>query len=288
MLSARLGLLIASVALAQQPTPELTRRALTRLEQEANRFERNAHRFVGIETLVQTQPEDTRYSRGPRGIETKLPGDKHEIVSQYTYVSTDEPGGSLKEVRLVLTIDGMKWKRGKKDLSQLANQIGNREAKNRAKTLESYEEFGLRGFLSDAGQLILLFARGGMEKHEFTYDRVDGAPGHGPAWVYKYQQIDGGHSLTIYGGKEPIHQRLHGEVWVRPSDAMPVRVTINSNHEVNHVQIRDITIVDYQMTEWNVLLPLRIDHKQYVDTQLFVVDQFTYTDFKQTIPGTPR
>jgi hypothetical protein len=288
MLSALLGLLIASIALAQGPTPELTRAALTRLEQEANRFERNAHRFVGIETLRQTQPEDTRYGKGPRGTETKLPEDTHEIVSEYTYVSTDEPGGSLKEVRLVLTVDGMKWKRGKKDLSQLANQIGNREAKNRAKTMESYEEYGLRGFLSDAGQLILLFARGGMEKHEFRYDRIDGASGHGPVWVYKYQQIDGGHGLTIYGGKEPIHQRLHGEVWVRPSDGMPVRVTINSNHEVNHIQIRDFTAVDYEMSEWNVLLPSRIDHKQYVDAQLFVIDQFTYTKFKQTNPGPAR
>ena len=114
----------------------------------------------------------------------------------------------------MLTVDGLKWKSGKKDLSELAEQIGNRDVKNKANTLESYEQYGLRGFLSDAGQLILLFARHGIEKYDFVYDRSEiGAAG--PMWVYKYSQLDGAQTLTIYGEKQPVRQRLAGEVWVQ-------------------------------------------------------------------------
>jgi hypothetical protein len=287
MLATLLGLLAASILNAQQPTPVQTRAVLARLGKEADRFERNAHRFTGTETLRQTQPDGTRFSTGPRGITTKLPGIEHEIVSEYGYISSDEPGGSLKEVRLVLTVDGLKWKRGKKDLSDLAARIGSQDAKNRARTLANYEDYGLRGFLSDAGQLILLFARHGIEKYDFTYDRNEiGASG--TVWVYKYAQLDGPQALTIYGSKQPLRQRLAGEVWVQSSDLQPVRVTMHSEHVMNEAKVRDVTLVDYDPSRWGLLLPSRIDHRQYVDQQLFVIDQFFYSDFKQTVPGKLR
>ncbi len=287
MLAILPGLLTASLFTGQQPTPAQTRAVLVRLDQEADRFERNAHRFVGIETLRQTQPEGTRFGTGPRGITTKLPGVVHEIESEYGYTSSDEPGGSLKEVRVVLTVDGLKWKSGKKDLSALAEQIGNRDVKNKAHTLESYEQYGLRGFLSDAGQLILLFARHGVEKYDFVYDRSEiGAAG--PMWVYKYSQLDGAQALTIYGEKQPVRQRLAGEVWVQSSDSLPVRVTMQSERVVKDVKVRDVTLVDYEQSSWGLLLPSHIDHRQYVDLQLFVIDEFFYTAFKQTIPGKLR
>ena len=287
MLAILPGLLTASLFTGQQPTPAQTRAVLVRLGQEADRFERNAHRFVGIETLRQTQPEGTRFGTGPRGITTKLPGVVHEIESEYGYTSSDEPGGSLKEVRVVLTVDGLKWKSGKKDLSALAEQIGNRDVKNKAHTLESYEQYGLRGFLSDAGQLILLFARHGVEKYDFVYDRSEiGAAG--PMWVYKYSQLDGAQALTIYGEKQPVRQRLAGEVWVQSSDSLPVRVTMQSERVVKDVKVRDVTLVDYEQSSWGLLLPSHIDHRQYVDLQLFVIDEFFYTAFKQTIPGKLR
>jgi hypothetical protein len=283
MFALALGVMVLTAASAQQPTAEQTRLVLSRLAQEADRFERNAHRFTGIETLRQVQPEGTRYSTGPRGITTKLPEAVHEIVSEYGYISSDEPGGSLKEVRLVLTVNGLKWKRGKKDLSDLANRIGSRDAKNRGRTLESYENYGLRGFLSDAGQIILLFSRGGVERFEFSFDRAESG-----AWVYKYRQIDGPQALTIYGGKQPIRQKLQGEYWARSSDATPLRVTLDSAHQSNEIDIRDLTMVDYEMSRWGLLLPTRIDHRQFTGNKLFVVDEFRYKEFKQVQPGKIR
>jgi hypothetical protein len=287
MLAILPGLLTASLFVAQPPTPAQNRAVLVRLGKEADNFERNAHRFTGTEMLRQTQPDGTRFGTGPRGITTKLPGVVHEIVSEYGYVSSDEPGGSLKEVRIVLTVDGLKWKRGKKDLSALAERIGSHDAKNPARTLESYEDYGLRGFLSDAGQLILIFARHGIEKYDFAYDRNEiGASG--PIWVYKYTQLDGWQALTIYGEKETVRQRLAGEIWVQSSDLLPVRVTMQSERVVKDAKLRDVTLVDYEPSSWGLLLPSHIDHRQYVDQELFVIDEFFYTAFKQTIPGKLR
>lgn len=280
--------LFAHFVFAQQPSPEQTRSVVARLAREADRFERNAHRFTGLETLRQVQPAGTRFGKGPRGITTRLPEAVHEIISEYGYISSDEPGGSLKEVRLVLTIDGLKWKTGKKSLNDLAGRIGASDAKNPARSLESYEDYGLRGFLSDAGQLILLFSRGAAEKYEFAFDRTETDAVHGPTHVYRYQQLDGGQALTIYGGKEPIRQKLHGEVWSRTSDALPFRITIDSTHKMNESEVRDVTAVDYEFSRWGLLLPSQINHRQFVDTQLFVTDEFTYTGFKQTIPGKLR
>ena len=273
---------------AQQPTPEQTRSVVARLAREADLFERNAHRFTGVETLRQVQPAGTRFGKGPRGIITRLPEAVHEIVSEYGYISSDEPGGSLKEVRLVLTIDGFKWKTGKKDLNDLAGRIGAHDAKNPSRSLESYEDYGLRGFLSDAGQLILLFSRGGTEKYEFSFDRGESETTQGASYVYRYQQLDGGQALTIYGGKEPIRQKLHGELWVRTADQLPFRITIDSTHQMYESEVRDVTAVDYDLSHWGILLPARINHQQFVDGQLFVTDDFTYSGFKQTIPGKLR
>ena len=276
-----------SAALAAAPTTEQTRAVLARLTREADQFERNAHRFSGVETLQQVQPEGTRFSRSNRGLETRLPAATNVIVSEYGFISSDEPGGSLKEVRSILTVNGLKWKRGKKDLNDLATQIAREDAKNRVRTLERYENFGLRGFLQDAGQLILLFARRGTERYEFTFDR-EASSLAGPAWVYKYRQIDGPAAFTIYGQKQPIRQRLEGEVWLSRGDGLPVRVVMHSNHSVKESKVRDITIVDYEMSRWGFLLPSRIDHKQYVDGELFVADDFTYKDFREVISGRPR
>ncbi|HYP08396.1 MAG TPA: hypothetical protein VER03_19335, partial [Bryobacteraceae bacterium] len=258
-----------------------------RLGTEADRFEANAYRFIGLETLRQTQPAGTRFSTGPRGIVTGLPAITHVVVSEFGFVSSDEPGGSLKEVRSILTVDGVKWARGKKELSQLANGIASRDARNPAKTLERFEDYGLRGFLSDAGQLILLFARRWAEKYEFTVDR-DGIDTSGPVWVFRYQQIDGNAALNIYGEKEPMRERLAGEVWLSAGDGLPVRITIEAKYVADATQVRDVTAVSYQMSQWGFLLPSAIDHRQFVDGSLFVIDEFRYEGFKEVLSARPR
>src|SRR6185436_13626241 len=112
---------LAASATAQ--TPEALRAVIERLGKEADLFDKRAHRVTGIETLRQTLPRGSRISKGKRGVETVLPEQTREIVSEYGFISLDEPGGWLKEIRMVLSIDGLTWKKGNKNLDGLARTL---------------------------------------------------------------------------------------------------------------------------------------------------------------------
>ncbi|MBC8002365.1 MAG: hypothetical protein H7X97_07230, partial [Opitutaceae bacterium] len=117
-----LALLLLSPALpGQSPVDHKT--AIARLGVEADAFERSAYRLAGREKLIQTVPDGVRVGVGIRGTATKLPGYTREIVSEYGFVSVDARGGSLKEVRRVLTIDGQKWNKQSKSLKSLARDM---------------------------------------------------------------------------------------------------------------------------------------------------------------------
>src|SRR5262245_14178534 len=89
--------------------PAGTEGVVERLAKEADLFDRMAHRVAGVETLRQTLPRGSRIAKGKRGVETVLPEQVKEIVSEYGFIALDERGGSIKEVRVVLTVDGQRW-----------------------------------------------------------------------------------------------------------------------------------------------------------------------------------
>jgi hypothetical protein len=227
---------------------------ISRLGKQADDFERNAFRVTGTETLRQTIPAGVRFGRGPRGILTRLPERTTEIVSHYGFISVDEPGGSLKEVRSVLRIDGQVWNRKPRSLSELARDLAGTDAKAKHRSLESFEEHGLHGFISDLGQLILLFARGGAARYEIVFEKTDDA-GY---WVYTYAQLDGTEAFTVYGeGKEPTRQRINGKLWVQPGDKVISRISIDVDREVSSERLRDVSIVENAPSSFGCLLPSR-------------------------------
>ena len=100
MFSSVVSLLLLAASLPGQ-TPVDHKKLIARLGAEADVFERTAYRVAGLEKLIQTVPDGVRIGRNLVGVETKLPGYTREIVSEYGFVSVDEPGGSLREVRRV-------------------------------------------------------------------------------------------------------------------------------------------------------------------------------------------
>jgi hypothetical protein len=268
-------------ACANAQTPEALDAVIQRLGKEADLFDRQAHRITGIETLRQILPKGSRISKGKRGTDVVLPEQTREIVSEYGFISLDERGGWLKEVRMVLKVDGSKWKKGNKGLESLARTLSATDDKKKRSLLESFENFGLQGFITDLGQLILLFARGLTSNYEITYDSRDLSNPLRPLDVYRYTQLGGTDALTVYEGKMPVRLKLQGKIWVRPTDAhLPVRISIDTTREENKNIIRDLSIVEYEASRFGFLLPTTIRHQQFVGDKLFVQDDFTYTDFK--------
>jgi hypothetical protein len=279
---------LLSVRAAGQ-TPEALNAVIQRLSKEADLFDRQAHRVAGIETLRQTLPKGSRVTKGKRGVEVALPEQKREIVSEYGFIGLDERGGWLKEVRIVRTVDGAKWKKGNKGLDSLARMLSASDDKKKKSLLESFERFGLHGFITDLGQLILLFARGLVSNYEVTFDSRDLGDPRRPLDVYRYTQLGGGDALTVYEGKAPLRLKLQGKIWVRSTEGhVPVRISIDNIRQENKNVIRDVSVVDYESTQFGFLLPAKIKHQQFVGDRLFVEDDFTYSDFKQVLPGVSR
>ena len=278
-------LLSAAAACAWAQTPDVQRAVLERLAREADLFDKSAYRYAGTETLKQVQPRGSRVSRGPRGTEAVLPEQTREVVSDYGFIALDERGGWIKEVRVILTVDGLRWNKGKKGLENLAGALSANDDKKKRSLLESYEDFGLQGFVTDLGPLILLFARGLVSNYELTYERTDTDDRLGPLLVYRYMQLGGSDALTIYEGDEPIKQKLQGRIWFRQNDYAPVRISIDSEHKEKESVIRDVSVVEYDNRQFGFVLPSRITHQQYVDQVLFVSDEFTYSGFREVLSG---
>jgi hypothetical protein len=140
-------------------TPEALRAVIEKLGREADLFDKSAHRVAGVETLRQAMAKGSLMSRNSRGVEVSVPQEVREIVSEYGFIGVDERGGWLKEVRMIRTVNGLPWKKGK-GLKSLAESLSATDDKKKRSLLEDFERMGLEGFITDLGQLILLFARG--------------------------------------------------------------------------------------------------------------------------------
>jgi hypothetical protein len=279
-------LLLAATGGAQ--TPNAARAMIDRLATEADLFDKSAHRISGVETLRQRLPKGSRISKTKRGLDVVLPEQTREIVSEYGFLALDERGGWLKEVRMVSSIDGSKWKRGNKGLDSLARTLSATDDKKKRTLLESFESFGLQGFVTDLGQLILLFARGLAANYEIRYERTDRGDPALPLAVYNYMQLGGTDALTVYEGKMPVRLKLQGKIWSRLSDGLPVRISVDSSREENRSIIRDLSVVDYEPSQFGFLLPKKIVHRQWVGDILFVEDNFSYSNYRQVLSGAAR
>ena len=276
------GLLLVAVLCSGQ-TPAV-KQLVERLGAEADEFERSAHRVVGMETLKQTVPAGFHVSR--RGIETKVPEHSRVIVSQYSYIPVDEKGGSLREARNILTVDGLQWNK-KQPLDSLAKAVTVRTDVQRRKLLEDFESHGLAGILTDSSQSILLFAQGNAGRYEFTYEGEDKDEIGVPLYVLRFQQIDGNQAFHVYENKGVVSDKLRGKVWFRKADLLPVKVGMETVRQLKQSKMRDTVVVSYAKSDFGFLLPAKVLHEQYENNFLNVVDAFDYSDFRQIVSA-PR
>jgi hypothetical protein len=275
--------LLSPALLGQSPVDHKT--VIARLSTEADSFERSAYRIMGREKLVQVVPDGVRVGRSLGGTMVRLPGYTREIVSEYGFVSIDAKGGSLREIRRVLTIDGQRWNKESSSLKTLARDMMAADDKTKLRSLERMEDFGLTGFVTDLGQLILLFARGGSARYEILYERVE-ADG---TLVFAYQQIDGTEGVTVFGETDvPVRQRMRGRIWVQQHTMMPMRISFDSTREYEKETVIDRSTVEYAPSKFGTLLPAHIKHEQFLNGILLVTDNYDYTNWTQILPSINR
>lgn len=272
-------LLLLAAPASDQPLEQ----ALSRVSEEAEAFRQAAPKILAREKLVQRtrKPQRRFHPRlGNTALEPPKPQYRtREIISEYGFAALAEAPGALHEFRQVISVDNRPVLAAEEARGRLT--AGLRSADDRAKKrmLESFEKYGLTGAAADFGQVLLLFTRRRLKDYSFA-PAGNGQVGADPARIFAFKQTGGAASFLILEKRKAIHQPLEGELWVRASDGMPLRIVLVSQHEEGGVAIRDESRVDYAMTPHGYLAPASVVRRQTSGGQLVVEDVYEYSDIR--------
>jgi len=262
-----------------------TQKLVKRLADEAEAFQKIAPQLVGRETLHQrvlAPPPRFKMRTGDAAKQAVVAAWKeHEIVSEYTFALL---GREIHEFRQVTSVDGKHVASEKKAQDALASLVTASDDERKKRALQQLEKYGLQGAATDFGQLLLLFSRGNVERYEITPagPRLLGTVA---TQVFRYQQLDGPHALTVFsetsGTAGSTTQRLsvQGEIWVREADGLPVRITMTASDDIAGKPVREEATVDYAMSEFGTLLPVETTQRELRSGEEAAENKFSYRSF---------
>ncbi|HEX5430681.1 MAG TPA: hypothetical protein VFW83_01845 [Bryobacteraceae bacterium] len=270
------------VPLWGQTQQDPAQKMAARLAREAEAFSRLAPDVIGKEALFQRalKPPSRFHFRVGASAKSAPPvtWQERHIVSEYAFA---EMGGALHELRQAVSVDGRKIREEREAQEALANAITMKNDAREKELLQESEKYGLIGAATDFGQLILLFTPHDIGRYEFLPEGPNQL-GADRALVFRYLQVDGPDRLTEFDerGKERVrHMKFHGEVWVRPNDFLPLRITLFAGDGEGADAPREAATVDYQMSEYGALLPSSTDVRELRGGKLSAENTFTYSDF---------
>ena len=284
-----LAALAGSLALAQpQPAGQdtLVTQALPQIAREASQFWQAASGYFCRETLHQkalTMPK-ARLRIGRKATEPVKPEFKdREIVSFYALSAFRTTPEALHEFRQVFSVDGKPTMPEAKALQKFRSILGSKDDRARTELQEDFDQANLAVAATDFGQLILLFTRSNLEKYTFER-RAPAFIGADRAMVMDFRQSAGRESLRIEEPGKQLKQPLSGQLWVRESDYVPLRITLTATRQLEKAEIRDEARVDYAPAGSSAVLPASVTYRRYVDNELKVENVSQYSDWQPVKP----
>ncbi len=280
---AALALFLAASISAAQPDQRVES-ILKRVSEEAEAFASLAQKAVSEETLHQRvvlPPPRFRPRAGAAALEKpKERVRSREIISEFGYSTWKDSPGVLHEFRRVISADGKRVESMEKARATLTAGITSKDDVVRKQMLRDFEKLGLVGGATDLSQLLLLFLRRNLDHYSFTlWGRSQ--TGADPALVLVYRQRAGSEGLTVFEGREAIHQALHGELWVREADGVPLKITLVSSRQGKKEVVRDEIAVDYAMSGHGAVTPVSAVFREFGNDRLQVENVYRYAPFKR-------
>jgi len=255
---------------------------LRRVSEEAEVFRVMAPRVVARETLRQkARKKRSRFRIRVGEAALKPPPPKFQtrvIVSEYGFSTLKEAPEALLEVRQVISVDGRKITSRRKARDTLTLGLLNQDDRAKKRMLKQFEKLGLRGAATDFGQLILLFRRTNLGRYRFRIERRERLR-QNTALVLHYEQKEGPEAFTIFEGRQAVHARLQGELWVRETDYVPLRITVRTEQPSEKYTIVHEGRVDYATSRFGVLLPAQVAYRKSADGELLVENTASYEEF---------
>lgn len=261
---------------------------LERVAREAAAFQRIAPQTFSQETLeqkVRKKPSRFLPRAGARAVEAPaLDYKTREVISEYSFGFLKASPG-LHEFRQVISVDGRQVAGIEKARHALSLGIQSADDELKKRMLEQFEKYGLTGAATDFGQLLLLFS----ERHARDYEfEIEGETriGADELYVLSWRQTSGPQAIVIFHGRQAIRSRMHGELLVRKTDYLPLRVSMATERTQGKYVIRDEATVDYAETAHGVVLPAAVHHTESVNDTVVAENLFRYGGFHRFTSGT--
>jgi len=245
---------------------------LNRIAQQADAFRKTAPGVLAEETLSQK----TRHvdKAGKVGFVT------HEVVSEYAYGGLPDAPTVIHEIRKVISVDGKQVTSVAKARQMMKNGLKSGDDALKKSLLEDFEKHGLHGAVTDFGQVILLFSARHQKDYEFEPGE-EKVLGTDRVLVLKYKQVGGTGGVTVFRGKGEEKTALEGELLVRETDGMPLRVTMSAVHSSQDGDIKDTLQVDYADSGLGCVVPVSVLHQEYFKDELMTENLFRYSPFRR-------
>jgi hypothetical protein len=256
---------------------------LSRVAEQAEVFLRVAPQVLSEEKLQQKALKTARHPRirvGAAAIKAEEKFDTREIVSEYGYSSFQDSPQAIHEFRQVLAVDGRKLAAAEKVNKEFASTVHSQSDAAKKRLLEDFEKHGLHGAVTDFGQVILLFRKRQIQNLRFELTG-EARIGVDETEIYSFRESSATQWVTVFEGKKILREPLAGNLWVRKSDFLPLRIRLTTVQEDGNYVLKNEATVDYSPTSHGVILPVSVMHRQYKADRLIAENLFQYTAFRK-------
>lgn len=256
---------------------------LTRVSEEAQVFAQKAPKFLGVERMKQkgrAAPPRFKVRFGADPKDAPEAGFKTtELVSEYAFGALKAAPHEIRELRRVVAVNGKPVREKLRARLELAQGMASDADRVNRQMLQDLEAHGLIGAATDLGQMLLMFQRPALKDLEFDVRRLNDRIGNEPVTVLGYRQV-GDRLGRIYHGREMSRVALSGELWVRQSDFIPLRITADLPVTEGKNSVLHQMTVEYAPGPQGVVLPTRTSYLRRQNALLLVETTAEYTDFK--------
>ncbi len=256
--------------------------ALAEVGRAASAFWHAAPDYVARETLNQKalSVPKRRLRVGASALQSPNAEFRHrEIVSFYAFSSFRSSPEALREFREVISLDGQ-TAAGASSPERLRNVVAGYDDRAKRDLAHEFEKDSLSVTATDFGQLVLLFTKPSQAKYEFQW-RASAMVGADRAMIVDFTQRAGGEALRVAEPGRDVREPLRGQIWIRESDFLPLRITLATSHQEKSQTLRDDARVDYEPKANGLVLPVSVVYRRFVNGEVAAEDVYRYAEWER-------
>ena len=276
-----LALALVSCATAQPTLQQL----LSRVAEEAEVFRQNAPKSLSQETLEQRAvmaPSRFHLRAGAAAV-AQPPAYRiqvRQLVSEYSVGALkDSVSGDLVEFRQVISVDGHPVQSAESARHALSLGMQSADDRLRKRMIEEFAKHGLVDIATDYGLILLAFDKRGQANMKLSLGGETHIGAERARGIFWEQTSNAGAELE-FRGRTAARRPMHGTLWVREPDGLPLRIEAMAETAEHDHSFRDEATVEYILSTHGFLTPVSVHHRHLVDDRLMTENLYRYEPFR--------